>query len=230
MVMAETVRALALSFAQLRDPALLGVLLRCILATLAIFGLLGIGLVWASQSLLAALGATRSAGMAALLGFALTMLIGWVGFRVVAIAVLQFFADGVVAAVEARHYPESARHMRRISWGEEAQRGVRSALRALGVNALALPIALVGILTGIGPVIVFALANAWLVGRELQDMVWLRHRRSPDEAMPLSRASRMLLGGVTTVGLMVPLAGLLAPVIGAAAATHLVHRRIDTHG
>ena len=226
MATAELVRAIALSLAQLRDPALLGVLFRSILATLAIFVLLGIGLVWGSEFLLTAAGATQSAELGTLIGLALTLLLGWVGFRVVAIAVLQFFADGVVAAVEARHYPDRAQNLRRIGWREEARRSVRSALRALAVNALALPIALVSILTGIGPVIVFALANAWLVGRELQDMVWLRHRRTPDEAMPLSRASRMLLGGVTTVGLMIPLAGLLAPVIGAASATHLVHRRM----
>ena len=49
------------------------------------------------------------AGLAAVLLVPIAM---WLLFRVVALAVLQFFADEVVAAVEARHYPARAAQAR----------------------------------------------------------------------------------------------------------------------
>jgi uncharacterized protein involved in cysteine biosynthesis len=77
--------------------------------------------------------------------------------------------------------------------------------------------------TGIGPALVFWAVNAWLLGRELTEMVWLRHRPSPAARAPVGRMTRFLLGGAIAALLAVPFANLLAPVLGAAAATHLVH-------
>jgi uncharacterized protein involved in cysteine biosynthesis len=64
-----------------------------------------------------------------------------------------------------------------------------------------------------------------LVGRDLQDMVWLRHRRDKAEAAPVGRAERWLLGAAVTALLTVPLVNFIAPLLGAAAATHLIHRK-----
>ena len=75
--------------------------------------------------------------------------------------------------------------------------------------------------TAIGPAVVFGLINAVLLGRELSDMVALRHAGL---ALP-GALTRAVLGGVVVVLLTVPLINLLAPVLGAAMATHLVHRR-----
>ena len=72
---------------------------------------------------------------------------------------------------------------------------------------------------------VFWAVNAWLLGRELVDMVWLRHRPAPGAPAPVGKAERFLLGGAIAALFMVPFANLLAPVLGAAAATHLVHGR-----
>jgi CysZ protein len=38
--------------------------------------------------------------------------------------VLQFYADEVVLAVEARHYPEAAASARQLGWREELANGL----------------------------------------------------------------------------------------------------------
>ena len=90
--------------------------------------------------------------------------------------------------------------------------------------------ALLLLFTGIGPALLFWAVNAWLLGRELTDMVWLRHRpKGPSAAdirAPVGRTERFLLGGVIAALLAVPFVNFIAPVLGAAAATHLVHRRL----
>ncbi len=159
------------------------------------------------------------------LALVLTVLAGWLGFRIVALAVLQFFADEVVLAVETRHYPAEAANARTLSFAEDARNALRGIVRVILVNALALPVAIVLLATGIGTPILFWAVNGWLLGRELMDMVWLRHRASAEDAPPLSGLTRFALGGIVTALLLVPFANLLAPVLGAAAATHLVHSR-----
>ena len=69
---------------------------------------------------------------------------------------------------------------------------------------------------------VFLLVNAVLLGRELTDMGWLRHRPTPDAATPVGSLDRLLLGGAIAGLMAVPFANLLAPVIGPPAGTHLV--------
>ena len=96
-------------------------------------------------------------------------------------------------------------------------------------NLLALPVALVLLVTGIGAPLVFLLVNAVLLGRELQDMVWLRHRQTREEPPPLGAGARLVLGGAVTALLSLPFVNFLAPVLGAAAATHLVHRGRAAH-
>lgn len=171
-------------------------------------------------------GLEQGRGLIALLG---ALIAGWLLWRIVALAVLQFFADEVVAAVEARHYPQALQSARKLSWREELAVGLRGAGRALGWNLAALPVALVLVVTGVGPPLVFFLVNAVLLGRELQDMVWLRHRHNSQTSAPLSGTSRAALGGAVAALMAVPFVNLLAPLLGAAAATHLVHRAKAPH-
>ena len=79
--------------------------------------------------------------------------------------------------------------------------------------------------TGIGAALLFWLVNAVLVGRELQDMVWLRHRRDAADPAPVGALERFLLGGAVAALLALPFVNLIAPLLGAAAATHLIHRK-----
>ena len=213
--------AFTLAVRQLGDPAVLRVLAKILVLTLLIVAMLGTGLWWLAERGLAWAGLEQGRGLIALLG---ALIAGWLLWRIVALAVLQFFADEVVEAVEARHYPQALRSARKLAWREELTVGLRGAVRALGWNLAALPVALVLVVTGVGPPLVFFLVNAVLLGRELQDMVWLRHRHDSQAPAPLSGTSRAALGGVVAGLMAVPFVNLLAPLLGAAAATHLVHR------
>ena len=222
--------AFALALQQLADPALRRIWLKSLAATLLLFAGLGAGLWWVADRALAWAGfeEARFAGAEGLRGalaFAGALLGGWLLWRIVALAVLQFFADEVVAAVEARHYPHHAATARKLGWSEELARGLSGAARALLWNLLALPVALLLLVTGIGAPLVFYLVNAVLLGRELQDMVWLRHRPTANAPAPLTRGGRLMLGGAVTALLTVPFVNFLAPFLGAAAATHLIHRK-----
>ncbi len=102
-------------------------------------------------------------------------------------------------------------------------------MRVLAVNAIVLPLALVLLVTGIGTALLLWAANAWLLGRELTEMVWLRHRADTSDLVPVGWPTRFALGGIVAALLIVPFVNLLAPVLGAAAATHLVHRARSKH-
>jgi uncharacterized protein involved in cysteine biosynthesis len=78
--------------------------------------------------------------------------------------------------------------------------------------------------TAIGPALVFGAINAVLLGRELTEMVALRHRDAAGKAPLPGLPTRTALGAVVVALLLVPLVNLIAPVIGAAMATHLIHR------
>jgi len=220
--------ALVQAFGQLGDRAVLGVAAKSLAITLALFAGLGAAAYAGLAALVERFGiGTGWAGLAAAL---IVPLAAWFLFRVVALAVLQFFADEVVAAVEARHYPAAAARAQPLPFRRELANALRGLGRALGYNLLALPLAGVLAFTGIGAPLVFLVVNAVLLGRELTDMAWFRHCRGEDRANPVGRGERLLLGGAVAGLMAVPVAGLLAPVIGAAAGTHLTLRRLGEVG
>lgn len=215
---------------QLADPAIVRVLVKSIIATLAIFALLAASL-WAAldgviENWIA--GYTTddySDSIAAALTLVVGLISGWLLFRIVALAVIQFFADEIVLAVERQYYPAAAQKARDVPFAESFGESLKGAGRALLVNLAVMPLALVLLVTGIGTFLLFWLVNAWLLGRELQDLAWLRHRHHRTDPMPISGLTRFLLGGIVAGLLAIPFLNLLAPVIGAAAATHLVQNR-----
>ena len=198
--------------------------------TLLLFALVAWGGWYALDWLLAQAGFKDSlfngaGGLRGLASLLLAVVGLWLAWRIVALGVINFFADEVVQAVERRHYPHAASQARDLPVGEQLSTSLKAALRALAVNLVALPFALALLFTGVGTALLFWLVNALLVGRELQDMVWLRHRRSAADPSPVGRGERFLLGGVIAAMLALPLVNLLAPLLGAAAATHLIHRK-----
>ena len=219
--------AFARALGQLGDRRVLGVLLKSMGVTLVIFAALGIAL-WRGSAVLIERYAAGWGEVGGLIALLLAIIGGWLLFRIVALAVLQFFADDVVRAVEARHYPAEAATARTLPFAEEARNALAGLLRAVAVNLIALPVALLLLVTGIGTALLFWAVNAWLLGRELQDMAWLRHRHDRAAAPPLTALTRLALGGIVAAMLLIPFVNLLAPVLGAAAATHLVHARALT--
>ncbi len=220
--------AIVKALAQLADRPVVMVAVKSIGITLVLFVALGFGLYLALAEATAPYGLDNGwAGVAAVLLMPIAM---WLLFRVVALAVLQFFADEVVAAVEARHYPAWAARAKALPFHRDLSNSVRGLMRALGYNLLALPLAAVLAFTAIGPALVFLAVNAVLLGRELTDMAWLRHHSDwgGDDVRgnPVGWGERLLLGTAIAGMMLVPLAGFIAPVIGAAAGTHLVLRRL----
>ena len=222
--------SLLLGLRQLLHGDVLRILLKSIGVTLALFVVVAAGGWFALDALLSRTGLEDDlfSGAGSLRGVAsalLTVLGLWLTWRIVAMAVIQFYADDIVLAVERRHYPQQASMARELPISEQLASALRSAGRALVANVIAAPFALALLFTGIGTAALFWLVNALLLGRELQDMVWLRHGHTPGTACGVGRGERFALGGAIAALLLVPFVHFLAPVLGAASATHLVHRR-----
>lgn len=226
--------ALALAIGDLRDGRVLAVLARSLLVSVAIFVGLGALLVWLLRGAdpCAAIGLDgcvlggAASGVGAL---ALTLLALWFLFPAVALGVVANYADAIVGAVEARAYPAAAATARRLGMAGSAWFGMRQSLRVLLYNLIALPLYLVLIVTGIGPLILFMIVNALAIAADLGAMVAIRHDDGAGGRAWLrrSRGDRVGIGLATAALLLVPFLNLLAPVIGAAAMAHLYHGRRD---
>ena len=213
------------SLGQLGDRAILSAIVWTVLCAVVIFVLSGWalwqGLAWALTRYGGPLG--DYAGWTGVIAAFGTIIAFWLWWRVVAIAVLQLFADRIVIEVERRHYPEAATSARDLPLGPSLAMALRSLWRALLYNTLALPLAVILLFTGVGAPMLFLAVNAILVGRDLDEMVAARHPGLAGAAG--SRTSRFVLGLVANLLLLVPLVNLLAPIIAAAMATHLFHQR-----
>jgi len=216
--------ALASGFGQLADRAVVMLLAKTAAITLLVFALFGAGLYLSLTAAIEAYGFDGAGWAGAVAAAVIAGLAFWFLFRVVALAVLQFFADEIVVAVEQRHYPEATAMARKLPFRRDLANSIRSMARTLLFNALALPVAVALVFTAIGPAVVFLLVNAVLLGRELTDMAWLHHCGEPPETNPVPSSQRLLLGTVIAALMVVPIANFFAPILGAAAGTHLTHR------
>jgi uncharacterized protein involved in cysteine biosynthesis len=140
-------------------------------------------------------------------------------FRVVAVAITWVFADDIIDAVEDRHYPRQAAFGKRPSLGAGVQLAMRSIMRVLAYNLLALPLYVLLLFTGVGTAIAFLLINALLLGRDLEDMLIARHGAKG----AMNKLPRLMLGLMGTAGMLVPLVNLLVPILATATAVHWVH-------
>lgn len=101
---------------------------------------------------------------------------------------------------------------------------MRSVMRVIGYNLLALPVYILLLITGVGTAIAFLLINALLLGRDLEDMLIARHGKAHGS---ISKLPRLLLGLLGTAGMLIPFLNLLVPVIATAMAVHLVHGKAN---
>ncbi len=220
------IRAFSLSIDQLGDRAILGVVAKSLVITLLLFAGLGFLAYFGIQAVLAGYGYADREGWVATVITAIIWLLAFVLlFRAVAVPVIGFFADDVVAAVERKHFPDRAMNARPASIGVSIRLGLMSVLRLLLVNLLLLPIYAALLLTAIGPFALFLVANGILLGRDLGEMVAVRHldKAASKAWLAESRWSRATLGLLVTGIFMVPIANIFAPIIGAAMATHIFH-------
>ena len=220
-------RAFFLSLAQLGDPAIRRVLIRSLGMTLAIFALAGVALWWGVRAALAGWLGAQAGGWSVAFTLVVELLAFWLAFRAVAVAVVGVFADDIVAAVEARHYPAALASGRPVSFARGSVMGLGSAARVIAVNLILLPLYIVLLATGVGTAAAFLLVNGWLLSRDLGDMVAARHmdRSAMRRWRKATGPARFLFGLAVATLFVVPGLNLLAPVLGASMATHFFHRR-----
>lgn len=222
-------RAFFLSLGDLAGPAILRVFAKSLALTLVLFLALGAGAWFATRWLV--LDQLRwgetAATLAAISGFVAMILFGWVLFRAIAVAVIGMFGDAIVVAVERRHYPAALASARPIGMAKGLAVGWRSAARALIVNLVLAPLYVVLLVTGVGTPLLFFAANGWLLGADLGEMVAMRHlaRAEMRAWRRATRWTRWDLGVMVAALLSVPFVNLIAPVLGAAMATHMFHGR-----
>lgn len=221
--MARAVHAFLLALKDLPNPRVLRILLQSLALTLLLLAVSGAAIFFAARWALAHWQWLSDAerDMAGVLIVLAIVAGSWLLFRAVAIVVVGLFADGIVANVEGRHYPAAAAEAAHVGWRQNIALAVASLVRLVGGNLLALPIYILLLVTGIGTPIFALFVNALLLGRDLEAMVLARH---PDRPR-LDRPARWSMGLLSAASFAVPVANLLAPILGAAMAVHMLHLR-----
>ena len=225
------IQAIIMAFQSLTDRRVQRLLIRVILLTLLTFLTLGFALWWGMSWGMGWFGLDRigvsadnASVFGAFLAAAATLFSTLLLFRIIAVAIAWVFADDIIDAVEDRHYPKQAMTGKRPGLASGAGMALRSIVRVIGYNVLALPIYLLLLFTGIGTAIAFLLVNALLLGRDLEDMLIARHGK---EHGTMRKLPRLLLGLAGTAGMMVPFFNLIVPVLATATAVHMAHSGVS---
>jgi hypothetical protein len=217
MVLIAALRA----FPSIFHPAARRLLGKTLVLSLLAFGALGAAMWFGLHALRLHFG-LGGGGFAEATGTALGVIgLGWLLFRAVSMAIMSLFADDIIIAVERDAYPAAAARARSVGFSRSARLALASLLRAVLLNLLALPLYILLLATGIGTVGLFLLVNAWLLGRDMADMVEPRHPDLP----PIGALDRWLMGLVSALLFLAPGVNLLAPIWSAAMAAHRLHGR-----
>jgi uncharacterized protein involved in cysteine biosynthesis len=142
---------------------------------------------------------------------------------VVTSLVAGFFVDEIADQVERVHYRQDLPGVP-VPLGRAVIEGLNAALLALGVYVCAIALLLVA---GLG-VVIFFLANAYLLGRVYFELVAMRFH-SPAEAKQLRRAHQTTLfaaGLFIAAFVSIPIVNLATPLFGAALMVHVYKRLI----
>lgn len=145
-------------------------------------------------------------------------------FPGVATVIVGFFLEDVVAAVEAKHYPDEP-PARPQPVSEVMASTAKFALMVVGLNLLCLPLYLLLMFLPPFNLVLYYLLNGYLVSREYFELVAFR-RMEPGVALQVRRRSRgrILLSGILlTFLLTIPIVNFLTPVIATAFMVHVFH-------
>lgn len=214
--------AIAKTLGQLNDPPIRRVIAKTL--GLAILGfILFVVLIYLLIGWLAGLSGWLE-GLAQVGGGIGAFVVAWLLFPSVAAAIAGIFADEVIDAVEARHYPHLP-PAKPVPVLVAALDGLKLAAIAVVANFLALPFLLVL------PVYVLITwgVNGWLLGREYFEMVAFR-RMDRARARDLHRRHNRtftIAGVMIAVCLTIPIVNLLAPVLGAAFMVHVAQNVLN---
>lgn len=219
---------------QLSDPRMRGVLWQGIAGALAVFVALWAVVWW----LLANVDPASIWGIATIVEwmgdsfdwiagiafFAAMLVATFMLFPAVVTMVFGLFLDRVAGIVEERHYPGLAAP-RAQPLLETLVGTVKFAAIVVLLNLLFLPLYVLLIFLPGANLLLYYLLNGYLIGREFFELAAFR-RMEPAEAHRLRRAWRgkvMTAGVLMTFLMTIPVANLLAPVLGAAFMVHVFH-------
>lgn len=210
-------RAVAFFF----EPALAGTMVRALLITLVLFGLVIVGAEYLLH-LLPTLGAPWVNHILALL----TPVLGVVGLFLVGGPVTAMFAsfylDHLADAIEAHDYAGDGKAAG-ARWTTSLGASVRLAGLVILVDLLLIPAD--ALVPGVGEGVT-VIANGFLLGREYFELAALRHvSLAAADALRQRNAGRIVFAGmIISVLSTVPLLNFAAPLFGAALMVHLFKR------
>jgi uncharacterized protein involved in cysteine biosynthesis len=207
---------------QFDDTAILAVLIKSLLVSLACFAVLVLGSVYGLHHLLAPHGWV--AWLAGILGGAASLAAGVWLFLPVAVVIAWAFMEPVCRAVERRWYPGLA-PAQGSSLLPQIWDGIVVACLVLLLNVLSLLLAI--LIPGIGLLLGWAI-TAWALGRGLFVAVAMR-RMSRGDASQLylrHRGSVLLQGAALAAVASIPLLNLFLPVLGPACMVHVLMERV----
>ncbi len=209
------------AFGQVFSPLLRGVLLKSIALAIVLVVVMAIGLNAALQHMATLPYAWLDTLVAIVVG--LGFVFGGLYLTpAVSSLVASLFLDDVAEKVERASYPADP-----VGRAQPVGRSILYSLRffaiVLAVNLVALALLLV---PGVN-VVIFFLANAYLLGREYFELAAMRYS-SPEEARALRQANAVtvfIAGMLIAPLLLVPVLNLITPVFGTAFMVHL-HKRL----
>ncbi len=217
------IRAVALALSQLNDPAFRRPLLWGVLGAALSIALLAWGAIEGAAWLAGGTGwlswlAQAGGGLAALV-------LAWWLFLPVAAAIAAQLVEPVAAAVERRHYPHLA-PPQGASIAAQIAFGLRFGLKLLALQLLLLPLLFVPVVGFVLAIVVSA--HALGSGMVQQTALLRMDTAQARQAWRRLRWSGWALGLVLAAMALVPLLNLLVPVVGTAAAVHLLQRSTNT--
>ncbi len=148
--------------------------------------------------------------------------------------VMGVLADQIAGAVEEEYYP-NRRGTRKVPVFDIVVSAAKLTLLMVLINLLAIiPYLLLFLLTaGTGALALFVAINGYLLGREYYEMVAVRHvdMRTVNETRITYSGKVFWVGGLIALMFLVPFLNILAPILGAAIMTHVVHQLgVPDHG
>ncbi len=141
--------------------------------------------------------------------------------------VMSVLADQIAGAVEDEYYPNRP-GTRKVPVGDVMWSATKLTILMIMINLLAaIPYLILFFFTAsTGALLLFIAINGYLLGREYYEMVAIRHVNS--RAVHTSRithSGKVFVAGAIIAGMfLVPFLNILAPIIGAAMMTHIVHQ------
>lgn len=154
------------------------------------------------------------------IGGLLVLIVGILIFPSLVSVFSTFFLDEIIDIVEKRFYPTKKRNSPNSTW-TYFKSNLRFLLITVAINVVAIPFYLIPIVN----LVVFVLANGFLISREYFIMVGLRHVKDSHLEAFRNRHGKIILvtGYLLALTSLIPFVNLFFPIIVTSVMTHLFH-------